>query len=90
MNEDYIERAKRCGIGYTNGLFKTFSVPENQGKNFKWEDFPDIAGQLSKVSLFTMFGDDEWYGMDKLDRKNLENQCYNFASQRAVEILSEG
>jgi len=32
---------------FVSGLFVDFSNPNNRGKNFSWEDFPDLVADYS-------------------------------------------
>jgi hypothetical protein len=90
MKQEYRDRAKEVGLGYAEGMYKTLSNPENQGDNFNWQKvFPDMCGQVSKVSLFLCFTDEEYASMTTEEIDQLEDISYNTAIKRAKELVED-
>lgn len=89
--EEYLQKAKLTGQAYAEGLYKSWSKPGTiMGPNFKWEEFPEMCGQIAMVSAYTNFSNEEWYGMSDSSRYEVEKCAYDIAFKTAEELLNSG
>jgi hypothetical protein len=90
VEQEYIDRAIEVGLGYAEGMYKTLSDPKNQGDAFNWHKvFPRMCGDISKVSLFLCFTDNEYDSMTHEEIGGLEDLAYDAAVKRSKELVKE-
>lgn len=74
---------------YVNGMYKDFQNPEMCGENFKWENFPDIAGRIVYNCLFADFPEEEKYYVNGSFREDLKILGRDIAIKEAKRLINK-
>ena len=85
--EKYIKRSKEIGKAYAIGMFKDLTNEKYQGEDFKWENFPNLCGRISQVSLFISFTDKEWKTLTEEEKNKLKEITYKEAQIQAENLM---
>lgn len=70
-------------LSYTSSMFAVFLNTESRGKNFKWEEFPDLVARMS-VSQLPLSVE-----VPPNHKHEAERLVYQWTFQRAIYLVEE-